>query len=156
MRTLDKYCKNCALRNPSASKCQLTGLEFQPLDMACAHYVEHLEECGICSKKLPKGEVIDATNPADVFYICPSCEQLLGTCNTCEKARKCSFNSDPSSLPKIIPQTIRQGNTVMQTQVRNPERVKITCAKNCACYHAEMGCLREESQCCDKYTFSRR
>ena len=124
--------------------------------MACAHYVEHLEECGICGKKLPKGEVIDATNPADVFYICPSCEQLLGTCNTCEKARKCSFNSDPSTLPKIIPQTIRQGNTVMQTQVRNPERVKITCAKNCACYHAEMGCLREESQCCDKYTFSRR
>ena len=156
MRTLDKYCKNCALRNPSASKCQLTGLEFQPLDQACAHYVEHLEECGICGKKLPKGEVIDVTNPADVFYICPSCEQLLGTCKTCEKARKCSFNSDPSTLPKIIPQTIRQGNTVMQTQVRNPERVKITCAKNCACYHAEMGCLREESQCCDKYTFSRR
>ena len=156
MRTLDKYCKNCALRNPDVTRCQLTKLEITPLDMACKHYVEHLIECGICHKKLPKGEVIDATNPADIFYVCPDCENLYSTCHTCEKARQCLFETDPSTLPKIIPQTIRQGNAVMQTQVRNPERVKITCAKSCACYDAEMGCLREEAQCCGKYIFARR
>lgn len=152
---LTKYCKNCALRNPNAPKCQLTGLEIEPLDPACKHYTEHLDECGICHKKLPKGEVVDVTNPADVFYICPNCESLIGMCQTCEKVRQCLFESDPSSLPKIIPQTVRQGNAIMQTQVRNPERVKITCEEKCACYDKEYGCTREQSQCCDKYIFSR-
>ena len=156
MRKLDKYCKTCALRNPSAPKCQLTGLNIHPNDPACAHYVTSLVECGICKTKLAEGQVIDATNPADVFYICKNCEEKLGTCATCEKARNCLFETDPSSLPKMIPQTIRQGNAVMQTQVKNPERVKITCKEKCACYNAEMGCLREVSQCCDKYIFSRR
>lgn len=156
MKTLDKYCKNCVLRDPKAPKCQLTGLEIQQGDMACARYVTHLDECGICGSKMPRGLLIDATNPADPFYICPQCEQKIGTCFTCEKAQQCSFESDPSTLPKVIPQTIRQGNAVMQTQIRNPERVKITCEKNCACYDKEIGCIREESQCCNKYIFIRR
>lgn len=152
---LTKYCKNCALRNPNAPKCQLTGLDIQRGDTGCAHYVTHLDECGICKSKMPRGQLVDVTNPADIFYICPKCEEKIGTCVTCEKSRFCSFESDSSTLPKVTMQTIRQGNAVMQTQVRNPERIKITCAKNCACYDAEIGCLREEAMCCDKYIFTK-
>jgi hypothetical protein len=44
----------------------------------------------------------------------------------------------------VIMQTLRQGNAIMQTQVINPERVKITCY-NCSCWNKEEEyCMRKE------------
>ena len=37
----------------------------------------------------------------------------------------------------------------MQTQVKNPARIKLTCEK-CTCYK-DGNCLKEENKCCDNF-----
>lgn len=38
-------------------------------------------------------------------------------------------------------------------QEKNPERIAITCQKNCGCYDPEKGCLRESVGWCKEYEF---
>ena len=59
----------------------------------------------------------------------------------------CSFENDPSPLPKIVQKQVRQGNMTAITQVRNPERIEITCKKDCPCYDPEFECLRQFGTC---------
>lgn len=65
----------------------------------------------------------------------------------CEFAKTCDFETNPSTMPKIVQKVIQQGNMQMATQVRNPEREKITCAAGCKCYNETYGCSRQDNLC---------
>ena len=82
--------------------------------------------------------------------ICGNCYEKLNTCLGCRHGQHCQFEENPSPIPKVVMQTIRQGNSIMQMQVKNPERIKI-CCEGCACFEKE-GCKRLFS-ICGEYNF---
>lgn len=144
-----KHCDQCALRSPNQGICQLTKLPFQPKDPACANFCLCLTKCELCGRKFPKLSTI-----MDGYYVCDDCLLSLGTCSQCKHQNQCDFETNPSTLPKIVQKVIHQGNMQMATQIRNPEREKITCACGCPCYMESIGCLRQEGTC-GKYIFKK-
>lgn len=84
----------------------------------------------------------------DMWHIlCPSCASQLNSCAFCKKADTCSFETDPSPLPKMIQKQFRQGPMIQIATIKNPEREKITCQNGCFCYSEEFGCMREFNWC---------
>ena len=81
---------------------------------------------------------------------CPNCHVTLSTCAGCIHGQHCQFEENPSPIPKVIMKTVRQGNAIMQTQVKNPERIAI-CCEGCHCYQ-ENECMRQ-FQICSTYQF---
>lgn len=80
--------------------------------------------------------------------ICPSCGNSLGYCPTCELAQICPFETSSSPVPKVILKQIKQGNMVMQTQIKNPERIKVTCESECKCWNTEhQFCMKQDGFC---------
>ena len=78
---------------------------------------------------------------------CMNCLQSFNTCRMCSESQTCAFETDPSPLPKVVVQTIRQGPAVLQMQVKNPERVKLFCFP-CKCFDQDdLFCRREEGWC---------
>lgn len=84
---------------------------------------------------------------ANMKILCPSCYSKTNTCYMCRSAQTCDFETNPISIPPVVMKTVRRGPMVTQTQIRNPDRVAETCAKNCSCYDPEKGCLRELGWC---------
>lgn len=99
-----------------------------------------MEKCDICGR--PGAAIIDGEH-----VICETCFAHMNTCALCDAARTCDFQTNPSPIPKTIRKEIRQGNMVAVTDIQNPERVEITCKKNCGCFSAKLGCLRQFNTC---------
>ena len=79
--------------------------------------------------------------------LCEDCLNATGTCQMCEFSKTCDFETNPSTLPKVVQKVVQRGNMQMATQVRNPEREKITCAAGCKCYNEKYGCSRQDNLC---------
>lgn len=142
MQFLPKHCGQCALRNPSQQVCQITGWSYEDKDPACKNFCNHLSVCEYCGRAYPS-----IMNILDERLICEDCLNATGTCRMCEFAKTCDFETNPSTLPKVVQKVVQQGNMQMATQVRNPERKKITCEAGCKCYDEEYGCSRQNSLC---------
>ena len=80
-------------------------------------------------------------------FVCPHCAAASGTCQLCSHASECSFQTDPSPLPKFIRQTIQKQGFIMQQDVPNPERIDKTCREKCVCFNPEFGCLKQNGTC---------
>lgn len=96
--------------------------------------------CKLCGKQVEGAQLCYSVDLEEVF--CNNCIYLLGGCYSCGNVVSCAFEQDPSPLPKIVVQTVQQGNMTMQTQIRNPEREAITCKTKCPCWNEEWGCGR--------------
>lgn len=84
----------------------------------------------------------------DIWHIlCPSCASQLNSCAFCKKVNTCSFETDPSPLPKMIQKQIRQGPMISVTTEMNSERIRQTCEKGCDCFDANFGCMRQFHYC---------
>ena len=79
--------------------------------------------------------------------LCPSCASQLNSCAFCKKVNTCTFETDPSPLPKMIQKQIRQGPMISVTTEMNPERIRQTCEKGCDCFDANFGCMRQFHYC---------
>ena len=105
-------------------------------------------KCSLCGRPLPQGAIICAQSISHIYAMCAQCHALAGTCALCTSAQACPFETDTScSLPKQVQQTIRQGQMVMQTVVKNPDRIRETCQKSCKCWSDELGCLKQNGTC---------
>lgn len=143
-----RLCGECVLRGRedrdfcTALQCKI-NLEAH----ACVAFIgaDQIDTCAICGKATPTRQMVVC--PEDNISICPSCAEKLGTCYTCANAAECNFESNPSTLPKIVQRTIQQGNMKTVATIRNPEREKITCQNGCSCYSEEFGCMREFNWC---------
>ena len=142
MDKLPKYCGQCALRNPNNQKCQIIGWSYKDDDLACKNLCNHLSICEYCGRAFPS-----IMNILDEKLICEDCLSATGTCQMCEFSKTCDFETNPSTLPKVVQKVIQRGNMQMATQVRNPEREKITCAAGCKCYNEKYGCSRQDNLC---------
>ena len=105
--------------------------------------------CNYCGRENPCF-IITVFNDDTPTAMCPNCAQYIGTCSLCPNGVKCEFETNPSPLPKQVQQTIRQGNMVAQTIVRNPERVKAFCT-DCQCYNIDLSACSRQFGTCGKY-----
>lgn len=97
--------------------------------------------CDYCG--CPASSVVDEAGNCS----CMNCFKQFYTCAMCENAQYCAFEQDPSPLPRQVQQTIQRGPMIMQTTVKNPERVKQFCFP-CKCFDQdELICLRIDGWC---------
>ena len=104
-----------------------------------------MDSCDYCGSLVPPFVINEDA------LVCMNCCKSFTTCRMCEKVYECPFETDPSPLPKVILQTMQQGPMTVQTQVRNPERVKQFCFP-CECFDKEDLICRREDGWCPSYT----
>jgi hypothetical protein len=137
-----KTCETCGFRSPNGKTCLIFQTEMQ----YCSKHEENPEKCSICGNLMIKNTSIYDSDKEIV--ICQNCNQMMKTCRFCLN-QYCAFEQDPNPMPKVVVQTIQQGNMTMQMQIRNPEREKMFCL-TCNCYLEEFGCMRQLNQGCEK------
>ena len=127
--------------------CAINGKQIDPTGI-CDKYTESPYHCELCGQHLTASNcVIELGISAPYHLLCHSCSEAMGGCRACKHENICTFRSDTSIRePQIVNQTIQQGNTRIQTQVKNPARIKLTCEK-CKCYHGEECCKEEIARC---------
>lgn len=145
---MEKFCRTCAILDPKLQKCRMFGHDVNPATDFCSKHDTELLTCELCGNLMPrKNAILCVRKGAPNRLLCEACMSRLGTCQTCKSGNICSFETDPSPLPKVIQKQVRQGNMTAITQVRNPERIEITCKKGCPCYDPELECLKQFGTC---------
>lgn len=143
------------LSNHNCSKCDFYGtfqngtpgcakfkIEINPTEDYCSWFKASSTRCSLCGQPSDALTLYNVDN--EWYTFCPSCYQHIHTCNTCGRGQECSFRGDTSE-PPIVTQTVRQGNMVMQTQIKNPNLVTKHCM-TCRCSYlegTEPNCLKE-------------
>lgn len=145
MSKVYRTCGTCAHRQPQTQNCPLLKRETADAD-SCPFHTSQLTKCSKCGVTIIRN--------SEIFYcgehtLCPNCQSKRGYCETCRNASTCSFETDPSPLPKMVVQQIQQGPMIIQQQARNPERIRVTCQNGCKCWNEEFGCLKLNSTCGD-------
>lgn len=113
----------------------------------CSEFSNQSVICAICGNPVGKTPVF-----SEEKIVCMNCAtNQVNTCACCEQAHNCDFETNPSPLPKETIQTIHQGPMIMQTTVRNPERIKITCEQNCTCYDKDQKICGKTQNWCAQY-----
>ena len=103
-------------------------------------------QCEKCGK--PFNERPFYIPEGDNWHIfCSNCGQLNNSCHFCRHRDTCSFETDPSTLPKMVQQRIQQGPMISLQTVKNPSRIEITCKKGCLCYDPNYGCMKDFNYC---------
>ena len=144
-----KTCQTCGYSSLNTEQCPLIGYKYQQNEKdICPHWTRELVVCGRCNKIIPIRNYC-LTKFSDGTYkpICENCLKLSGACGGCLKSTTCDFETNPSPIPKAVQKRIQQSNQIMVVTVKNPDRIRETCQKNCECFSEEFGCLRENGTC---------
>ena len=143
-RKLSPTCNSCALKTKDGYHCSLTSWEINPFEDSCFRHTRSITICEICNIPIVGTKYLELIGNT-YHVLCTQCNAKMYTCQSCDKGQECLFLTDPSPVPKVTNKTIRQGNMIMQTQIKNPEREKITCTK-CQCW-IENECQKECGRC---------
>jgi hypothetical protein len=147
----NQKCGNCALRNPTTQVCALFN-EIISAEECCPKFTKELQICNLCGKPTLNLPILEYFNGQLIQY-CDTCAQQLGHCSTCTLGQYCAFKQDTSVKEQpFIMLTFRQGNTVIQQQIKNPARIEATC-KNCKCLNIEGNFCNRDFNCCDQWHF---
>lgn len=104
--------------------------------------------CNLCGRPLKASEATFTPVKNDNYIItCPEHTLLFDTCHLCQSGNLCDFETNPSRLPKMIQKQIQQGPMTQIIQMKNPDRVAETCAKNCPCYNPDYECGKNFGVC---------
>ena len=139
-------CRTCGFADLRQLGCRFLKIRIDPDRDYCSKHSANALFCEYCNKPLVTKLHIIPTKTVN-HVLCPECSSITGTCQFCLDGNKCDFETNPSNIPKMINQQIRQGNMIMTTQVRNPARIDITCKAGCKCYKEEIGCCKEFNNC---------
>ena len=143
-----KNCFNCGFRSLHADTCQLLGLKYGP--GACKQWTAELTRCAICNQIIPvRNYILTKSKDGSWKPTCENCLSTLNTCRGCSKSTVCDYETNPSPLPKAVQKRIQQGQQVMVITVKNDERIKETCAKNCSCFDPDSNSCNREVNCCN-------
>lgn len=148
-----RRCRSCAFSNPDQKICNLTQHGIDLDQDYCSRFNDNPIKCTFCGIML-LAPIVEQIND-NCYYLCPQCSESIGTCATCANGNpRCRFQTDQSTIPLYTVIQRRQGNTIIQEQIHNPERERVTCALGCSCWNAvEKCCCREQKQC-GNYTFN--
>ena len=140
-------CKKC--KHKQNNICLLNHQTTED-NLSCAYYTDSPYICQLCGNHILQNNITIFEGNESFHLLCNNCASKITICDTCKQAQICSFRTDSTIKEQpIIPQTIRQGNTITQTQMKNPARIKLTCEK-CTCYiYGE--CLKEAGIGCEKH-----
>lgn len=144
-----KTCQTCGYSSLNTQQCPLIGYKYQQNEKdICPHWIRELVVCGQCNQIIPIHNYC-LTKFSDGTHkpICENCLKLSGTCGGCSKSTTCDFETNPSPIPKAVQKRIQQSNQIMVVTVKNPDRIRETCQKNCECFSEEFGCCRELNTC---------
>lgn len=158
------YCSKCVLSQPRLDLytkrfCFRYNIPVKDTDF-CSQNTKTLKTCECCGEQFADQPTLLAkTDEENKFSydatLCPNCAQALGQCGTCKQKDICSFETDPSPLPKVVQKQIRQGNMTAVTQIMNPERIRLTCEKDCPCYSPDFSCQKQNRGTCQQYHMCR-
>ena len=106
-------------------------------------------QCVLCGTPLKTGEATFELLPDGTIggVVCAAHSQLNSTCAICTSKQLCDFETNPITMPKTIEKRIQRGPMTQIVQMRNPDRVVETCAKNCPCYDSEYQCGKQFGTC---------
>ena len=141
-----KSCLTCGYRSLNEKACPLIHCVFTENPQVCPYWVAEVPICEVCGQVDPQ-TLLTQKSDTTWIRICRNCSSKSGTCGGCSKSTTCDFETNPSPLPKAVQKQLRQGNQILVTTVKNEERIRETCEKNCGCFSQEFGCLRENGTC---------
>lgn len=139
-------CALCGFLDSQKNVCLVSGQTKEPDKDYCSTGRKTVHKCAHCGILL-LNEILTIDSDDQVHFLCDKCALGLNTCAACKSINTCSFETDPSPLPKLVQKRIQQGPMTQITQIRNPERENITCRKNCPCFSEEFGCMRQFNYC---------
>ena len=141
-------CAHCALPTLNGGICPIFRTKPKDKDKSCPMFKFTVENCEVCGQPIITKTIIDITEEGNFYYLCEDCSAKTGTCLTCKIREECEFETNPSTIPKVVQQRIQQGPMTSIVQVKNPARVEMFC-KSCKCFDEEFGCLKENGCCGD-------
>jgi hypothetical protein len=142
-----KSCLTCGYRNLNPQQCPLIGFQYtEDCNAVCPYWVAEVPTCGICGQVDPQA-ILTQKSDTSWIRLCRNCAGKSGTCGGCSKSTTCDFETNPSPIPKAVEKRFQQGNQIMITQIKNPDRIAISCRINCECFSEKFGCLRENGTC---------
>lgn len=147
---MKQTCGSCAFKAPDNQHCRVFGHPINVDVDFCSKHNPNPNICTICGNPIVTGDIIVQSDDK-IAIVCRQCNEMIGTCATCEIAQYCAFENDPSPIPQFVTKKIRQGNSVSVIRVPNIERIDRTCKNGCLCFDPENGCLRQSIHCCSKY-----
>ena len=123
-----KYCGKCTIRREQDGFCSIFNKVVDATEQGCPFFMSEILTCDVCGKQvIPISNLVIHTGDAGTALLCFDC--ATGACNVCIHAQECRFQTDQSCPePPFVVQTVRQGPTVIQRQVPNIKRIKITCS----------------------------
>ena len=143
---MNKRCESCGLLARETGQCRITGRNVDPAKDYCSSHNPNPAICESCGS-LIINSYFTRDAQGNWHELCGNCVSNLNRCKFCE-FKGCVFDSDTTcELPKVVVQQIRQGNMIQTMQVKNPDRVRETCAVRCNCYDKEIGCRKEHGMC---------
>ena len=144
-----KTCQTCGYSSLNTEQCPLIGYKYQQNEKdICPYWTRELVTCGRCNQIIPiRHYTLTYFSDGTFKPICENCLRLSETCGGCSKSTTCDFETNPSPIPKAVQKRIQQGNQIMVATVKNPDRIRETCQKNCECFSEEFGCCRELNTC---------
>lgn len=140
-----KKCNTCGLRDSKQNKCLLSGASIDPTADFCSKHNNNPIHCCTCGV-ITLRPLFETTSNGEVIAFCPQCGTAATYCPGCSHSNECSFETDPSPIPKYIMKTSQKGPMITQMQVRNPDRIANTCMLNCQCWSGSF-CCREDNWC---------
>ena len=144
-----KSCFTCGYRTLNPQQWPLIGYSYtEDRNQVCPYWIDEIVYCARCGKVIPTKHY-PLTHYSDGTWkpTCENCLKLSGTCGGCSKSSTCDFETNPSPIPKAVEKRFQQGPMTQIVQIRNPDRIDISCRKNCECFSEEFGCLRENGTC---------
>ena len=153
--TLIKKCRKCGYVDLAQSKCKVTGRKVDLDKDQCSTFNDDPRRCDVCHGLMVTGGIVEEVN-GNYYTLCPKCSDAISECFGCEHSETCVFESDPSPLPKMVMRQVQQGNAIMQTQMRNPDREKCTCALYCKCWDGETKSCNREFNICPEHKLNNR
>lgn len=158
---MNKSCGNCALwhlNGKTDDVCPRLNIPVAKKDM-CPFHQYNIPTCQICGRQVIGAPILDVSDD-ETHLMCADCANAGSSCQTCGKSSYCAFEHDSiCKEPPYINRVVQQGNMRMQTQIRNPERVKATCFF-CPCFDKDAedpsNACRRSRNYCPNYTISWR
>lgn len=144
-----RTCGECALAQHNGGICPIFKEAFPSDAQACPKFTTNVVNCALCGNLFRQIDtLVDITHSGPLHSICAQCHSQVNHCPTCKHNKEqCLFETDPSDIPKVIQQQIRQGNMIQIATVKNPSRIEITCKKGCPCYSEDFECGKQITQC---------
>lgn len=138
-----RYCNTCANQGAfqdGSPGCAKFKIKINPEKDFCSwHSANNFPICTFCQEQ--EGLVLIKLNDS-WHYICQNHFSILYTCQTCEYNPICNFRNDSTEQQYVI-QQVRQGNMILQQQVKNPNMVSRHCS-TCHCsFGNEYDCFKE-------------